>query len=593
MDQNVTQRILHHLEFLYGPELAKNTWDKLTKLLDDFAHRHPELLKRTLEFTEKHSILITYGDQFQEKGRAPLDCLGEFLNRSIGEAINTVHILPFFPYSSDDGFSVIDYTRVDPQLGDWSLIGKLGQKYHLMFDYVLNHVSRQSEWFEQYLAGNPAYQDFFITVEPDVDLSSVVRPRALPLLTRYKANNREKWVWTTFSDDQIDLNFANPEVALKMIQILLEYVSAGAEIIRLDAIAYLWKTIGTSCIHLPETHFFVKLIRAILDAIAPGVVLITETNVPHQENISYFGSPIKLETPAGTLYRGDEAQLVYQFSLAPLVLHTFRTGDVEKLANWINSLSTPYPEALFFNFIASHDGIGVRPAEGILSGDEIEALVKVTLEHQGFVSYKTNPDGSKSPYELNITLYDWLNNPSAPDPEVDPRRFLASQALMLSLAGVPGIYIHSLFGSRNCLACVEETGRQRSINRQKFELPDIYSRLDNDNSREYRILHSYLDLLYTRQKQKALNPYATQRILNTDRRIFALYRFHEESGSNLLALINISAVPVQCEIQTAKYNLPDTNLWMDCLSGNNYANNNGKIELYLAPYQYLWLVPEG
>lgn len=427
-------RIYDHLTFLYGESHAQQILPKLLVRLSDFSKRNPQLKEITHpQLSERDAVLITYGDQISEPGVPPLRTLAEFLKKEIQDDINSVHLLPFYPYSSDDGFSVIDYRQVDPNLGTWEDISLMKSSFRLMFDAVINHISRQSEWFKGYLQGHKRFQDTFITVEPDTDLSMVVRPRALPLLTPVETAQGTRYVWTTFSDDQIDLNFANPDVLMEIVDLLLFYVEKGAEIIRLDAIAYLWKAAGTSSIHLPQTHHVVKLFRAVLDAAAPGVILITETNVPHDENISYFGEP--LVEGCTSVPRGNEAQMVYQFSLAPLVLHTFYTGDCRVLAEWANSLEVPFPGVTFFNFIASHDGIGVRPAEGLLSQDEIQALADRVFEHGGQVSYKTNTDGTKSAYELNITLFDALNNPRDPSPVYGCTPF-------------PGITSHYAFTSR-------------------------------------------------------------------------------------------------------------------------------------------------
>jgi glycosidase len=586
-------RIQDHLAFLYGKAEAERLWSQLQAHLSSFQERNPhlqEMVSSAAErLTERDAFLITYGDQISDPGRPPLQTLADFMATNLGDAISGMHVLPFYPYSSDDGFSVIDYRRVDPQLGSWDDVAGIGRSFRLMLDAVINHISRQSNWFQAFLRGEYPYTDYFIVVDPNTDLSQVVRPRALPLLTPVEAASGTQHVWTTFSEDQIDLNYANPQVLLEIIDILLFYVERGAEVIRLDAIAYLWKEIGTSCIHLPQTHRVVKLFRTVLDAVAPGVILITETNVPHQENISYFGDP----SPEGGT---DEAQMVYQFPLAPLVLHTLQTGDAHPLTQWAADLEAP-PSATFFNFIASHDGIGVRPAEGLLSPDQIQALADRTLAHGGQVSYKTNPDGSKSVYELNITLFDALNDPNAPEPGVDVRRFLASQVILLSLAGVPGIYVHSLFGSRNCHQCVAQTGRARSINREKFRRADLEAQLADPVSIQHQVFNGYLHLLRQRRAQPAFHPGGSQRVLPLHDALFVVVRAAPDTplgtsqDETVLCLVNVSGTPQTLDLDPSAWNLPSAAAWQDLIGGDVYRVQESRLSLTLEGYQALWLRP--
>jgi glycosidase len=582
-------RINRLLQFLYGEEQGEKTWEQLQKRLDGFQKEvtlgSDQVDSRLSELTEQDAILITYGDQIKQAEKRPLESLADFLKSHIKDAVSGIHVLPFFPYSSDDGFSVIDYRQVDPNLGTWQDLASLSQDYRLMIDGVINHISRESEWFQSFLKGLPPYKDFFICVDPQADLSGVVRPRALPLLTAVQTTDGKKWVWTTFSEDQIDLDFTNSQVLLAVMDVLLFYISHGANILRLDAIAYIWKALGTPCIHLPQTHALVKLIRAVFDLVAPGVLLITETNVPHQENISYFGELLPKTN------RTDEAQMVYQFSLAPLILHTFRTGDASAISGWATQLKTPSPACTFFNFIASHDGVGVRPAEGILSPIEIEALVSQTLKHGGEVSYKTNSDGTKSAYELNITLYDMLNDPAKPNLENDVRRFLASQVIMLSMEGVPGIYFHSLVGARNCQPCYQQTGRARSINRQKLTLEELQQQLNDPDGHAKLVLDGYSHLLNQRRQCAAFHPQASQIILRINRRIFSLLRTSQDGSATVLCLINVSIEAVSINLQVAEISLPRCNEWADLIANQVYKTTNGDISLNLEPYQSMWLQP--
>jgi glycosidase len=581
-------RILDHLTFLYSAEQATPVWQRLESILTDFHRRNPELASEDAvgPLTERDAILITYGDQFQEPGVPPLQTLHQVLTETLGRVVSGVHILPFFPYSSDDGFSVIDYTQVNPDFGTWEDVERLGQDFRLMFDAVVNHISRQSAWFQGFLLGDPTYADWFISFEPDAPtdwIPQVTRPRPWPLLTSVQTAAGEKLVWTTFSEDQIDLNYAHPPVLLEILEILLFYVEKAAQIIRLDAIAYLWKTIGTTSIHLEETHSVVKLMRAALDAVAPGAILITETNVPHEENISYFGEPVP-ETG-----RTDEAQLVYQFPLAPLVMHSLLTGNAQVLSRWAEGLETPEPRATFFNFAASHDGIGLMPARGLLSEAEIQALVDTALAHGGRLGLKTNPDGSQSVYELNISYFDALSDPAGGEPlAVQVARFICSQAIMLALAGVPGIYVHSLLGSRSWPEGVARTGHNRTINRQKLERGKLERELADPDSVRHQVFAAYRRLLRARSSSVAFHPHGAQQVLLLNESVFALLRTAPECQGQVLCLHNVSDRSQQVQITPDDFDMRP-GVWHDLLTGVTHTVSQEGLALDLPSFAVCWL----
>lgn len=525
-------QIDQHLITLYGEKVGSQVAGKLSSLLKT------ELPRReaagAIRLSQSDALLITYADQVREPGRAPLQTLADFCSQHLRGLLSGVHILPFYPWSSDDGFSVKDFFAVEPTYGTWGDVARLRSGFDLMFDAVLNHMSAQGEWFQKFLADDPAYRDFFVTVEGNPDLSSVVRPRALPLLTEFNSAGGPRKVWTTFSADQVDLNFKNPEVLLASLRALLFYVANGARYIRLDAIAYLWKEVGTSCIHLPQTHAVIQLMRCVLDEVSPDVLLITETNVPHEDNISYFGDG------------RNEAQLVYNFSLPPLTLHSLQTGDATALTRWAQSLVLPGERTTWFNFLASHDGIGVNPARGILSDAEIAAVIERVEEHGGFISYKNMPDGSQVPYEMNINYLDALSNPFANEPvELAARKFLTAQSIMLSLQGVPGIYFHSLFGSRGDRPAAETTGIKRRINREKLERTALERELRDSGSLRALVVSGFTELLSTRRAHTAFAPSSPQRILELDPRVFALFRESADGSDRVLCLHNVSGEVVQ------------------------------------------------
>jgi len=528
------QNIRDLLVFLYGEGDARSTEQGVRELIGKYAARVPAGAKPAKALSERDALLITYADQVTEPDVPPLETLASFCEARLTDAVSGVHILPFYPWTSDDGFSVKDFFAVAAEYGTWADLSKLGLRFDMMFDAVFNHMSAQGDWFQRFLRDEPDFRDFFVTVEGEPDLSQVVRPRALPLLTEFKTAYGVKRVWTTFSADQVDVNVRNPRVLLALLDALLFYAEQGARFIRLDAIAYLWKTIGTSCIHLRQTHVVIQLMRAVLDEVAPHVQLITETNVPHTDNISYFGD--------GT----NEAQLVYNFALPPLVLHALLRGDASHLTRWAATLKTPSDRTTFFNFLASHDGIGVNPARGILPQPEIDFLVERCQAHGGFINYKHVADGSKIPYEMNIVYFDAVNDPSAGDAvETQVNRFMVAQAIMLSLAGMPGIYFHSLFGSRNDREAALQSGINRRINRQKFTRAELETELDEPASLRSQVFARFQELLQTRRAHAAFAPNAQQQVLAVDERAFVVLRTSRDGKDRVLCLHNLSDEAVQ------------------------------------------------
>ena len=538
----VNATVKDHLAFLYGESAADGLREAMEILIGKAREADdPAGLSSKSELTEADCVLITYGDQVRAVNKPPLETLAGFLSNRAAGAISAVHILPFYPSSSDDGFSVMDYYAVDPDLGTWDDVEELGQRFELMFDAVFNHASAQGVWFGKFLRQEPGWETAFFTVSGDPDLSQVVRPRALPLLTEFETEAGTKRVWTTFSADQADINFSDPRMLLRILEALLFYVNKGARYIRLDAIAFLWKIPGTSCLHLEQTHRAIQLMRTVLDEVAPDVQLITETNVPHADNISYFGDG------------SNEAQLVYNFALPPLVFHTLRTADASRLRRWAQTLELPSDRVTFFNFLASHDGIGMNPARGILDQDEIDALVQTALDHNGFVSYKNNPDGTKSPYELNISYFDALSNPLGGESEdTQIARFLAAHSIMLALRGLPGIYFHSLFGSRGDRRGAEESGIPRRINRKKLDFAELQAELDAKESLRARVFEGLRQLIEARASHPGFSPFAGQAIPEAPPGLFVAVRSASD-GRKVLCITNVTAAPITYSLPASEH----------------------------------------
>ncbi len=568
---SMTKEKLRNLyRVIYGD---RTDWSVFEQILNSAEVVLQEMVSKPqpLPLDQSDVVLITYADQFRREGEKPLKTLREVALRLFYPNISSIHILPFYPFTSDDGFSVSDYLTVHPDFGDWQDIQHLGENFRLMFDAVVNHTSVSHEWFQRFLMGDPQYKDFYITADPaDERLKQVVRPRALPLLTEFQSAGGKINVWTTFSADQVDLNYGNPLVLQKMTEIVLEYIRYGAEFIRLDAIAYLWKEIGTTCIHLPQTHAIVQFWRCMLNEVAPYVRIITETNVPHQENISYFGD--------GT----NEAHLVYNFALPPLVLHAVQFQNARYLSRWASELNLPSEQTAFFNFLASHDGVGVNPVRGILPEEEINQLVTIIQQLGGLVSYKANPDGSQSPYELNVNYFDAMGRVDSPITEDEMiARFLTAQSVLLTLKGLPAIYVHSLIGSRGWRDGVFLTGANRSINRQKLAVEDVLAEINDLNSRCAKIWNGFQRMLKVRRKERAFDLQAAQQVFFEDERVFALMRFDPQMERDVFCVHNFSN-----EMVTVK--LPDTtNRWMDLLVTTEEGYRQA---ISLLPYQYRWMI---
>ncbi len=566
------QTIRRRFARLYGSETAD-------VLLERFYHmlgRYGVGLETTDSgkiWDERDAVLITYADMVQLEGEPPLQTLCQFCSENLKGAFSTVHLLPFFPWSSDDGFSVMDYRQVDKRYGEWRDVIRFSREFDLMFDLVLNHCSARSEWFLDYVSGIEPASGYILEGDPDVDHSTVVRPRSSPLLTPTATRTGTRHVWTTFSEDQVDLDWRTPDLLFEFLDILMLYLSMGCRILRLDAVAFLWKEVGTSCLHLPQAHEIVKLFRNFIEVVAPETILLTETNVPHEENVSYFG-------------RGDEAHMVYQFSLPPLLLHGLLEGDASHLTRWAADLKPPPQGCSFLNFTASHDGIGVRPLEGILSKEEIFALAEKVKARGGLVSMRSLEDGSESPYELNCTFLGALADE---DESVVEARFLCSQALAFALQGIPAVYFHSLTASPNWNEGAQETGHNRSINRLKWEKGKLQDLLADDGSATSRVFDWCARLLRRRASCPAFHPDAPQFIHDFGASVFTLERVSIDGSQTILCFFNFtnSSVPISNEGRLTEI-FPGGKAH-DLVGGFGIPVSEEGI--VIRPYQALWLVP--
>lgn len=582
--ENLSATLHHQLEVIYKDvELVESVSALVDKLLVQM--RLNETAQAPVPFSnhwsEMDSILITYGDSIELKDgqkvlEPPLKTLHRFISGPLKQAFNSVHILPFYPYSSDDGFAVINYSQVNESLGEWQDVNQIASDFRLMADLVINHCSSRSMWFDQFIKGETPGKDYFKTADPQGDYSNVVRPRTSPLLRETETADGEKHVWCTFSHDQVDFDFGNPEVLLEFVKIIRLYLDEGVRIFRLDAVAFLWKQAGTSCINLPQTHEAIRLLRTLIEHACPDCVIITETNIPNQENLTYFGN-------------ANEAHCVYNFSLPPLLVNTLVSGDCTYLKQWLMSMPPCQDGTAYFNFIASHDGIGLRPAEGLLSEKELNSLINTMMSFGGRVSMRTMDDGSSKPYEINIALYDALQGTHTGPDKWNYERFICAHTIMFSLEGIPGVYIHSMLGTRNDYDRLEHTKHNRHINRHRWDLSALEAELSNENSHHARVYQRLIELLDIRKQQRAFHPNATQFTLQLGTDLFGIWRQSIDRKQSIFCISNVSDQPVVLSL--SEINLISLDDWVDLISDSKIDDLTGDVTLQ--PYQSLWLSNNG
>ena len=525
--------------------------------------------KKKLAISEKTSLVICYGDNINSNQKNSIQVFQNFFKKNLKKYFNAIHFLPFYPSSSDSGFAVKDHYKIEKRIGNWSDIKKISKANHVMADIVINHSSARGLWFKNFLKKKRPGKDYFLTVNSKFNTSKVVRPRDHKLLKKIDIFGKSDFLWRTFSADQIDLDFKNPSVLLRFIKIMVHLVSNGVTIFRLDAIAYLWKKNGTNCINLKQTHEIVKLLRLISNLLNVETIIITETNLPEKENLSYFG-------------KNDEANWIYNFSLPPLLIHAFLFENSSYLNKWSKKLPNAKFQNSYLNFIASHDGIGMRPTEGILNERSLNNFLKRLKKNGSKFSYRKVQNKSKKVYEANITVFDALKKSDTdPNGKFFLERYIAAHAIMISFEGVPAIYFNSLFGKSNDEAKYVITGNNRDINRYKWSYENITKKLNDKNSKQSIFYQNLGKLLEIKRKQKAFHPNAKRLNINLGSKIFCYERISLDKKQTIICITNLST-----KLQYIKIN---KNLikYRDLLGRKIFFTLDKKIKL--DPCQTIWL----
>ncbi len=550
--------------------LPKNEIDLIAEEISQIInHFNRNNKKKNWFVSEKTTMVICYGDSIYSKNKKHLKTFQAFFNKKLNKFIDTIHFLPFYPSSSDSGFAVKDHYKIDSKFGNWLNIKNFSSKAHIMADMVINHASARGLWFKNFLKEKKPGEDYFLLVNSKFNTSKVVRPRDHKLLKEINIFKKKEYLWRTFSDDQIDLNFKNPKVLLRFIKIMLHLINNGVTIFRLDAIAYLWKKSGTKCINLKQTHEIVKVLRIVSDSLSIKSIIVTETNLPEKENLSYFGN-------------NDESNWIYNFTLPPLLIYSLLFENGTYLNAWCKKLPQTKKGNSYLNFIASHDGIGMRPLEGIINNQSIKKLLLRLKKNGSKFSYRKVNNNKKKVYESNITVFDALKV-SDKDKKgfYNFQRYIAAHAIMFSFEGVPAIYFNSLFGKSNDEARYVITGNNRDVNRFKWNELNILKKIKSNSSKEYYIFETLKYLLKIRKNQKAFHPNAHRTNINLGNNFFCIKRVSLDKKQTILCITNLTS-----KLQNAKIN-KKYNKFKNLIDSNVKTKILNSINL--KPFETIWL----
>ncbi len=564
------KNLYNYLRIIYDTYKNKEIKKLINEIKEIFQSSFVVETERQL-WNEKDCFLITYADSIKNENQNNLKTLHYFLSKYCKD-FSFIHILPFYPYSSDDGFAVIDYQKIDDEHGNWNDFQKISSKFKIMTDLVINHCSTENQLFKNFMKNEKPGKEFFISSNENFDIyKEVIRPRSSKLSKKVNICGKDKFVWCTFSHDQVDFDFKNPNVLIFFLKIIKLYIDKGAKGLRLDAVAFLWKEKGTTCINLPQTHLIIRLIRLVIESYAKDCLIITETNIPNHENLSYFGN-------------NNEAHCIYNFSLAPLLIHAIIAEDSSYLKQWSRSMPPAQFGNSYLNFLSTHDGIGMRPLEGILPGAELRKFTKTLKKSGANLTYRISQN-RKTVYEINTTLLDALKETYSGRDNLILKRFILAHQILLSMEGIPAIYIQNLIGSSNDMEKYRRTKAFRSVNRKNWNIDELVYLLKKKSSLNKKIYNSIINLIKLRKNQSAFHPNATQFTLQLDKSFFGIWRQSLDKSQSIFCISNMTKI--KKKLSLVDINLISTYEWYDIITNKKISDISGFINL--SPYQSVWL----
>lgn len=462
---------------------------------------------------KNEAMLITYSDSLGKNMKDLKFVLETYFKESIGG----VHLLPFFPSTGDRGFAPSDYTTVDPDLGSWEDVDALGEKYYLMFDFMINHISRESKFFQDFKKNheNSPYKDMFIRVheffppgrptQEDIDLIYKRKDKA-PFQTVHFEDGTTEEVWNTFGEEQIDLDVNKAIVKEFIRETIKDMASHGCSLIRLDAFAYAVKKLDTNDFFVePEIWDLLDEVRA--EAAKYQVELLPEIH-------EHYSIQMKI---------ADHDYFVYDFALPMVVLFSLYSGKANRLANWLKM--SPMKQ---FTTLDTHDGIGVVDARDLLTDEELdytsEQLYKVGANVKRV--YSSEKYNNLDIYQINSTYYSALGN--------DDSSYLLSRILQCFAPGIPQIYYVGLLAGENDIELLEATKEGRNINRHYYTLEEI------ENEVERPVVKQLLSLLRFRNTSKAFDLEGKFEILTPDESTIEIVRTSADQQTKARLVANLA-----------------------------------------------------
>ncbi len=518
-------------------------------------------------------VLITYPDSIYSSDKPSLNILYDLIISYIGNLSSIVHILPFLYSTSDGGFAVSSHTTIDKSFGDWEDLKKISKKRKLMGDIVLNHISSRHQWVEDFVKDKEPGSKYILSPSKKDNWENVFRPRNTSLFKTIQTIHGPRDVWTTFGPDQIDVNWAEPNLLLEYLKLIALYIENGISWLRLDAVGFIWKRSGGRCINDKKAHKIIKIIRIMLNNLLKDGVLVTETNVPEKDNLSY-------------LITADEANIAYNFPLPPLILEAIISQKTDLLNKWLKAWKRLPRNTALLNFTSCHDGVGLIPLKGLMSDVRIKNLLSECEKRGGLISHRTLPEGEEEPYELNISWWSAMKSKSNERNSLQTDRFILSQLFVMALPGIPAFYLQALLACENDLETFKKTGQRRDINRKKFDAYDLFNNLNNPKSFASKNLKFLQFAMKTRSQLKAFHPSSQMRHISVScSGIVAICRGEREDRVWVIHNFTSKLYRFSLEELGIRVNHNDNIEWKDYLSEKIINASNVEIN----PYSVVWI----